>query len=320
MNDIIQLVGPEQTVQIFGFKLLGVSVDNAQRLVFTLLFILAVLLLGRLLRLIADRARRGRPKQEVDFWAQQTIQLVTTGLIVIGVVSIWFEDPTRLATAFGLATAGIALALQKVITSIAAYFVILRGKIYKVGDRIAIGGVRGDVVGLDFTQTTIMEMGLAPAANTDPAAEAATRQYTGRIVTISNARIFDDPVFNYTRDFPYAWEELSVPIPYAADRDRAEAILLQAAQRHTIASAELSELALGEIQHRFGLTPAELGPRVYCRLTDKGLELTVRFIAKDLGGRELKDAMTREILRALTEAGIGIAAAPLAKPTGETPS
>ena len=41
-----------------------------------------------------------------------------------------------------------------------------------------------------------------------------SRQYSGRIVTISNAEIFEQPVFNYSRDFPYIWEEMVVPISY----------------------------------------------------------------------------------------------------------
>jgi len=50
---------------------------------------------------------------------------------------------------------------------------------------------------------------------------------------------------------------------------------------------------------------------VYCRLTDNWLELTVRFIAKDHGIRDQKNAMSREILQALNEAGLGIASATL---------
>ena len=83
-------------------------------------------------------------------------------LIILGVMSIWFSDPTRLATAFGLVSAGLAFALQQVVTSVAGYFVILRGATFNVGDRISMGGVRGDVLRLGFIQTTIMGDGPAP--------------------------------------------------------------------------------------------------------------------------------------------------------------
>ena len=77
-----------------------------------------------------------------------------------------------------------------------------------------MGGVRGDVIALGFIQTTIMEMGQPPPVQSaDPAMWVRSRQYTGRVVTVTNAKIFDEPVYNYTRDFPYIWEEM-----HAADR------------------------------------------------------------------------------------------------------
>ena len=62
------------------------------------------------------------------FWSRQAIHLATGVLLLLGLVSIWFDDPTRLTTALGLITAGLAFALQKVVTAVAGYFVILRGK------------------------------------------------------------------------------------------------------------------------------------------------------------------------------------------------
>ena len=215
------------------------------------------------------------------FWTGQAIQLVTAILLLLGLVSIWFDDPTRLTTALGLVTAGLAFALQKVITAVAGYGVILRGKTFHVGDRITMGGVRGDVVALGFIQTTIMEMGQPPSVpSDDPAIWVRSRQYTGRIVTVSNAKIFDEPVYNYTRDFPYIWEEMTLPVSYRADRDRAERILLEVAGRHTVPIGDLSEEALAEMERRYFIRRTGLAPKVYFRLTDNWLELTVRFMAR----------------------------------------
>ena len=90
-----------------------------------------------------------------------------------------------------------------------------------------------------------------------------------------------------------------MPVPYTADRAHAEQILLHAAERHALALTEVSEEALQELQRRYLLRPADLRPRVYYRLTDNWLELTVRFLTKDYGVREQKDAMSRDILQGL---------------------
>ncbi len=223
-------------------------------------------------------------------------------------LSIWFDGPNRLATALGLVTAGLAFALQRVITALAGYLVILRGRTFNVGDRIVMGGVRGDVVALGFMQTTILEMGQPPPVQSaEPAVWVASRQYTGRVVTVSNAQVLDEPVYNYTRDFPYIWEELRLPVRYGDDRAAAERIMLEAAERHTADIASLGEKDAAELRRRFDIPGGSVRPRVYWRLTDNWLEMTVRFLAHDHGTRELKDAMSREILARLDEAGVAVA-------------
>jgi len=294
----------------FGIRFVGVNAENGQKLLLTVALIGVVWLLRIVLRRIVRLVRNERTEPQAAFWARQAVNIGTTVLLVVGLLSIWFDDPTRLATALGLVTAGLAFALQKVVTAIAGYFVILRGATFNVGDRITMGGVRGDVIGLGFIQTTIMEMGQPPAVQgADPAMWVKSRQYTGRIVTVSNDKIFDEPVYNYTRDFPYLWEEIAILIPYSADRDRAEAILLAAARRHTGLFREKGQAAMEAMMARYFMQPAPVEPQVFYRLTDNWLELTVRFLTEDRGVRNVKDAMSREILREFDAAGIELASA-----------
>ena len=307
MFDWIRLVGPHQAVEICGVKLVGVNAENGGRLLISLIFICLLLVSNQLIRFVSRMILTGRENNRVRFWTRQGVHLVTALLLVIVLTSIWFDDPARLATVLGLMTAGLSFALQKVITALAGYVVILRGKTFNVGDRIRMGGVRGDVLDLGFIQTTIMEMGEPPEVqNNAPNMWVQSRQYTGRVVIVSNARIFDEPVYNYTRDFPYIWEEMHIPISYNADRSRAEQILLEAAKRHAVPARELNSEMLTELQRRYDMS-SSVEPRVYYRLTDNWVELTVRFVVRDHGIRETKDAMSRQIIAGLEEAGIGIA-------------
>ena len=173
-----------------------------------------------------------------------------------------------------------------------------------------MGGVRGDVMRLGFIQTTIMEMGQPPSVQGGGhSAWVQSRQFTGRIVTVSNAKIFADPVFNYTRDFPFIWEEMPIPITYQADRGRAEAILLEAARTYAVNAATVTAEAKHDLQQRFGVEPIELDPKVYYRITDNWLELTLRFIVGTHRIRGVKDAMSRHIIAEFDKAGLGIASA-----------
>ncbi len=302
-----QLVGPSHNVQLFGIKLLGVDAHNGRKLLFSLAFLGILLLINFLLRQLAKvfRSREGR---NTVFWTRQGISLFTFALGLLGLLSIWFDNPTRLATGVGLVGAGLAFALQKVITSFAGYFVILRGKTFNVGDRIVMGGVRGDVVSLTFFQTVIMEMGQPPSTQgAAPEMWVQSRQFSGRVVTVSNSKIFDEPIYNYTRDFPFIWEEMHLPISYKDDRHVAEKILMEAAEKETVQIDKLAEPTLQMLEQRFLLKSIDLKPHVYWRLTDNWVELSLRFLVKDHDIRGVKDRMSREIISKLDQAGIGIA-------------
>jgi small-conductance mechanosensitive channel len=302
----IAFVGPARNLQIAGVKLLGFDAANGRKLLFTVAFLIILTLISKLLRYLSRKF--GGARQKTAFWTRQGISLVTFVLMLVALLSIWFDNPSRLATGAGLVSAGLAFALQKVVTSFAGYFVILRGQTFNVGDRIRMGGVRGDVIDLNLIQTVIMEMGEPPAVqNEDPGMWVQSRQYSGRIVTVSNSEIFEEPVYNYSRELPYIWEEMHLPISFKDDRRRAEAIILAAVTRQTQEIANLAEPELEKLKKDFFVERADLKPRVYLRITDNWVELAVRFLCGTHDVRSLKDRISREILEEFEKAGIGIA-------------
>ncbi len=297
-------------VRVFGVTLVGVSTTTGVKLLFTLGLILVVFALRFLALALIRRVLGGEVADPRRFWARQGLQVVAALVLVLGVVSIWVTPNSDITTGIGLISAGLAFALQQVILSLAAYFVILRGDTFGVGDRITLGGVRGDVVKLGFLKTTIMEMGQPPSvASADPAVWVHSRQYTGRLVTVTNGAIFTEPVYNYTRDFPYLWEEIVLPIAYKDDRERVEQILLAAAREHAVVDDPRAESALISMRSRYAMSDAELAPAVYWRITDNWLELSLRFLVPHRGVRGIKDRMSRDIIAALDAAGVGIASA-----------
>ena len=296
-------------MEFLGIDWVGVNAENGRKLLLSMVFIAVVLLGSRALRWIIGVAlgRADQSSIQAKFWTRQGVSLLSAVILILGLLSIWFSDPTRLATAFGLMSAGLAFALQQVITSVAGYLVVLRGNTFTVGDRISMGGVRGDVLRLGFIQTTIMEMGQPGGASGDASMWVRSRQFTGRIVTVSNSKIFDEPVFNYTRDFPFIWEEMIIPITYEADRVKAEAVMLKATRNHAVDPNSVAQEYKDNLQHRFGVEPIELLPRVFYRITDNWLELTVRFVVGTHQIRATKDLISRDMLAGLDEVGIGIA-------------
>jgi len=166
---MFQSAGANRALRIFGVKLLGFTPENARKFAISVLLLAVMVVTGRILKAIARRGARDAKSERVAFWTRQGISISVAVVSLLGLVSIWFDNPSRLSTAFGLITAGLAFALQRVVTAVAGYIVILRGKTFNAGDRITMGGIRGDVIALGFLQTAIMEMGQPPSVqNADP--------------------------------------------------------------------------------------------------------------------------------------------------------
>ena len=80
-----------------------------------------------------------------------------------------------------------------------------------------------------------------------------SRQFTGRIVTVTNDKVFDWPVYNYTHDFPYIWDDIRLPLHFNQDFARAEQILLDVGGKHALTESGIGEAEVKRLEERFGL-------------------------------------------------------------------
>lgn len=100
-------MSPVIGASLFGIKLVGLNGENLQKLLLTLALLVLLLLLSSLTRGLLRLIWREHPNERARFWGRQGISLAVALVFIIGVVSIWFNDPTRLATALGLVSAGL---------------------------------------------------------------------------------------------------------------------------------------------------------------------------------------------------------------------
>jgi small-conductance mechanosensitive channel len=299
-------------MEFAGIRLLGLTSATGTKLGVTILIAAGVLVV-RFVLVAGVWAATRRPNSRLLFWTRQGTSLGALVVLTVALASVWFDDPARLTTVVGLASAGIAIAAQKAVTAFAGYLVIMRGATFTVGDRIKMGGVQGDVIAMGFLQTRIMEMGQPNEVNEQeaPGMWVRSRQFTGRIVTVTNDKIFDEPVYNFTREFPFIWEELHLPVRYDADRARAERILLDAVRQAIADTQPDAEAARHRLEQRYGVVLDAPEPRVFWTLTDNWLEMSVRFLVPDHGIRTIKDRINRTVLGDFDAAGLQVASTTL---------
>ena len=292
-------------MEIFDVRILGLSEAGLRKLVLSVVVLVLAFGARSLLRIVSGLGEGATSRRSI--WVRKSIRLAIGGLATLLLLSIWFDDPGRLSTFMGLVAAGLAFAAQNLVLSVAGYFVIVFGRVFDLGHRIELGGVRGDVLDIGLVKTTIMEMGVPRALFPEPHHWVAARQYTGRVVTVANAEVFRQPVFNYTANFELLWEELTVPLRYGTDLAKAEAVVLDAAQTHTREAVAVAGQQLEQLRRRYLVEQTDLEPSTYVRLTDNWVELTVRFLVSTHGVRVVKDRIARSVLKSFGETGIEVA-------------
>ncbi len=230
------------------------------------------------------------------------------GLAGLLIIFIWAEFGRRLGFVVGAASAGVAFALQNVLGSFAAWLGILAGRVFRVGDRVMMGGVKGDVIDLAPLRTTIMEIG-SPGASEGSDVWVRASQYTGRIVTVSNKAFFDEPIYNYSKDFDYVWEEIAIPVSYKTDWEKGRDVLMEEVEAATRDFRDQSAEALAEMARRYLMGRGEVEPRVFVKLTDNWVELSARFVLPTRSARQVKSTISENILKGFSRENITIASA-----------
>ncbi len=270
---------------------------------------LAVVAVATALRFLTAALARRRVRDDPyrRYWAGKVATYVFTAVTFVVLVVLWAPLGGRISVILGFATAGIAFAMQEVIGALFGWVNVLAGRIYNVGDRIEVGGVRGDVLDITPLRTTLLEIGGAPRGGEGSGSWVTARQPTGRVVAISNKKTFTDAVFNYSAQLEWIWEELTLVVSQDADWQRAEAILLEEVRGESPAVREQGERTLARLHERHRFSAGDVEPRVFVRVVEGDIGLTARFVVAVRRARAAKDAITRRVLEQLADAGIALA-------------
>ena len=207
-------------------------------------------------------------------------------LTIILFIVVLSDKLAGLTVALGVAGAGIAFALQEVIASFAGWLAILFGGFYKTGDRVQLGGVKGDVMDIGVLRTTIMETGQWVDGDL----------YNGRIVLIANSYVFKEPVFNYSGDFPFLWDEIKIPIQYGSNYEKTKIILEKIGVEVAGDLTQKSQEKWQKMQQKYLLEEAQTKPMVSLIANDNWVEFTLRYVVSYKRRRATKTELFTKIL------------------------
>lgn len=230
----------------------------------------------------------------VRYKSQKGIELIGYFLLAFITVLYFTGSIKDFTVTLGLLSAGLAFTLQELILSIAGSVYIFIVKVYEPGDRIEINGIKGDVIDVDSIYTTMMEIGQWVESD----------NYTGRIVKLSNAFVFKGPVYNYSKDFPFIWDEFNLPIRYGSDIDLAKSIIIKAATTTLAEYTKASKDQWKEVVNKYYIEDAMVEPTLATTLTDNWIKFNLRYIV-DYKKRRITKHILNDLIRTEIEATNG---------------
>jgi small-conductance mechanosensitive channel len=225
------------------------------------------------------------------------VRRVVVWAIAIAIAGLAFAtELSSFATFAGLLTAGVAVAMQSVLVSIVGYFFLVGKFGVRVGDRVQIAAVSGEVIDVGLVRLHLMELG---------------PQYgpTGRIVAFANSVVFQPSgIFKQIPGVNLAWRELSLPIPQEGDYAAIKQRLLEAAERVLEDYRADLERQTRELQRASSSSAAEKAQaHVQLRFSSGSVEAIVRYPVPVQRAAEVEERMSRALFDALRESAAATA-------------
>jgi small-conductance mechanosensitive channel len=218
-------------------------------------------------------------------------RIAVTLAIFLIILFMLVTEVGSIATFAGFITAGLAVALQTVILSVVAYFLLIGKWGIRVGDRVCISGVTGDVIDIGLVRMHLMEVD----------GNGGDEQPTGRVVVFSNAVLFQ-PTANFFKQIPgtnFSWHRVTLTLAPETDYKRAEQLLMDAVNHVFADYRDEIKRQHNTMQQTLTIPVKPPTPQSRFRFTDAGLELLIRYPVPLDDISMMEDQVTRALVQAL---------------------
>lgn len=255
-----------------------------------LLISLVVILFAYLANSLADNLILRRVSASKDrYTLRKTVSILITVLAVASLFAIWVERTSTLLIAYGILSAGVAIALQDLLRNIAGGILIIISRPFKAGDRIQVGDSMGDVLDIGSFSTTIMEIREWVDAD----------QYTGRILQIPNSFALNQTIKNYTRDYSFIWDEIRIMLIYGSNWKKAEDLALKTAGPIVGEFEDLAQKELSLMGKKYFIKTYDVKTKIYTKMQENWIEMRLRYVVDPRKRRAISHLLISNILEAL---------------------
>ena len=270
------------------FESLTISPELLEKLIISVVFIVIL----TLLKFLGNLFVRKRVKDDTKAYRwNRAIVYIYTVLLIILVGSVWVKGMKSLTTYLGLASAGLAIAMRDTISNLAGWAFIMSVKPFKVGDRIEVDKIMGDVIDIRMLQFSLVECGNWVDAD----------QSTGRIIHIPNSKAITGAIANYEIGFKYIWNEVPVLVTFESDWKKAKELINKVSDENVLHLSQGAQQQIRKAAKKYLIFYDKLTPIVYTTVKESGVLLTLRYLVSPRLRRNSEHAIWEAILDAFDQ-------------------
>ena len=193
--------------------------------------------------------------------------------LILIAVTYYYGNLGELGFIAGLLTVAIGWALQKPISGVVAWLILIIKKPITIGDRVTISNIKGDITNITLTHIFLNEIG----------GTVEGEEKSGRTIMLPTSIIFDQEVINYTEKDEFILDEVTTAITYESNLEKAEQITLESVKKIMISYwVDFPKKIYKEPHNRL-------------KFKDSGIDLKVRFQSIAKKRNQITTDITREI-------------------------
>jgi small-conductance mechanosensitive channel len=237
-------------------------------------YIIFNIILKVIKRRLIKKVQRKKQISNIMLFLDLLKYLYAVFLIII-ILSVYYGNWGELGFIVGLLTVALGWALQKPISGVVAWLIIIYKRPFKIGDRIIIMGIKGDITNISLTHIYLDEVG----------GTIDGEENSGRTIIVPTSIIFEEEVINYTELDDYILDEIKTTITYESDLEKAEKIICDSVNK-----------IMKPYWEKF---PKKIPQKPHTRLRfmESGINVTVRYHSLATSRNAILTDIVREIFK-----------------------
>ncbi|MSN96308.1 mechanosensitive ion channel [Campylobacter sp. FMV-PI01] len=231
------------------------------------------------------------------YMANKIINFININLILLIILFAYIENVSYLVTLLGFASAGLAIAMKDMFMSMLGWMVIVVGGTFRVGDRIKVRKINGEIYIGDIVDISLLRMTIYEDITMTTYKD--TRR-AGRIIFVPNNYIFTELISNYTHSgMKTVWDGIDILLTFDSNHKKAVYIIKNIVRKYSKGYTDIAKKQMSKLRSQYSIKNPNVEPRIFTLFEPFGIKISVWYMTNSYATLGLRSTISAEILESI---------------------